>query len=68
MPFEEVPELVANRRVFLLKSNAYVAMNQVHESSGWPLLKKLFVKEVFLTMEGPSIHKIGGIYSCFSFS
>ncbi|KAL0925589.1 hypothetical protein M5K25_003944 [Dendrobium thyrsiflorum] len=29
VPFEEVPELVANRRVFLLKGNAYVAMNQV---------------------------------------
>ncbi|KAG0464194.1 hypothetical protein HPP92_020263 [Vanilla planifolia] len=29
VPFQEVPELVANRRVFLLKGNAYVAMNQV---------------------------------------
>lgn len=29
VPFEEVPELVAGRRVFLLKGYAYVAMNQV---------------------------------------
>ncbi|XP_019704573.1 probable DNA primase large subunit [Elaeis guineensis] len=29
VPFEEVPELVASRRVFLLKGYAYVAMNQV---------------------------------------
>ncbi|KAA8533335.1 hypothetical protein F0562_033132 [Nyssa sinensis] len=29
VPFEEVPELVASRRVFILKGNAYVAMNQV---------------------------------------
>ncbi|PKA57829.1 putative DNA primase large subunit [Apostasia shenzhenica] len=28
VPFEEVPELVGSRRVFLLKGNAYVAMNQ----------------------------------------
>ncbi|WOL14447.1 putative DNA primase large subunit [Canna indica] len=28
-PFEEVPDLVANRRVFLLKGFAYVAMTQV---------------------------------------
>ncbi|KAI0524604.1 hypothetical protein KFK09_003981 [Dendrobium nobile] len=33
VPFEEVPELVANRRVFLLKGNAYVAMNQVKWTS-----------------------------------
>ncbi|RWW81278.1 hypothetical protein BHE74_00010356 [Ensete ventricosum] len=30
VPFEEVPELVAGRRVFMLKGFAYVAMNQVH--------------------------------------
>ena len=29
VPFEEVPELVAGRKVFLQKGNAYVAMNQV---------------------------------------
>ncbi|KAL6344272.1 hypothetical protein AAG906_037837 [Vitis piasezkii] len=29
VPFEEVPELVAGRRVFLHKGHAYVAMNQV---------------------------------------
>lgn len=29
VPFEEVPELVAGRRVFLQKGHAYVAMNQV---------------------------------------
>ncbi|CAL5418713.1 unnamed protein product [Camellia sinensis] len=29
VPFEEVPELVASRRVFILKGHAYVAMNQV---------------------------------------
>ncbi|CAL9187240.1 unnamed protein product [Musa hybrid cultivar] len=29
VPFEEVPELVAGRRVFMLKGFAYVAMNQV---------------------------------------
>ncbi|RWR80005.1 putative DNA primase large subunit [Cinnamomum micranthum f. kanehirae] len=29
VPFEEVPELVASRRVFLRKGYAYVAMNQV---------------------------------------
>lgn len=30
VPFEEVPELFASRRVFLQKGFAYVAMNQVH--------------------------------------
>ncbi|XP_058103144.1 probable DNA primase large subunit isoform X2 [Magnolia sinica] len=29
VPFEEVPDLVAGRRVFMLKGYAYVAMNQV---------------------------------------
>ncbi|KAK9286885.1 hypothetical protein L1049_015292 [Liquidambar formosana] len=29
VPFEEVPELVAGRRVFIHKGHAYVAMNQV---------------------------------------
>uniref|UniRef100_A0A3Q7G0A7 DNA primase large subunit n=1 Tax=Solanum lycopersicum TaxID=4081 RepID=A0A3Q7G0A7_SOLLC len=29
VPFEEVPELVAGRRVFIQKGNAYIAMNQV---------------------------------------
>lgn len=29
MPFEEVPELVATRRVYIQKGHAYVAMNQV---------------------------------------
>jgi DNA primase large subunit len=29
VPFEEVPELVAGRRVFLHKGHAFVAMNQV---------------------------------------
>ncbi|KAK8627563.1 hypothetical protein V6N13_135172 [Hibiscus sabdariffa] len=29
VPFEEVPELVAGRRVFICKGHAYVAMNQV---------------------------------------
>ncbi|PIN08357.1 Eukaryotic-type DNA primase, large subunit [Handroanthus impetiginosus] len=29
VPFEQVPDLVANRRVFILKGYAYVAMNQV---------------------------------------
>ncbi|KAM6562660.1 hypothetical protein CsatB_022658 [Cannabis sativa] len=29
VPFEEVPELVASRRVFILKGNAYIAANQV---------------------------------------
>ncbi|KAL7241294.1 hypothetical protein ACSBR2_006836 [Camellia fascicularis] len=29
VPFEEVPELVASRRVFILKGHAYVAMHQV---------------------------------------
>ncbi|ERN09898.1 probable DNA primase large subunit isoform X1 [Amborella trichopoda] len=29
VPFEEVPELVAGRRVYMLKGDAYVAMNQV---------------------------------------
>ncbi|KAM7487116.1 hypothetical protein LguiB_024600 [Lonicera macranthoides] len=29
VPFEEVPELVATRRVFIQKGHAYVAMNQV---------------------------------------
>lgn len=29
VPFEEVPELVAGRRVFIHKGYAYVAMNQV---------------------------------------
>lgn len=30
VPFEEVPELVATRRVFIQKGHAYVAMNQVN--------------------------------------
>ena len=29
VPFEEVPELVASRRVYILKGQAYVAMSQV---------------------------------------
>jgi DNA primase large subunit len=29
VPFEQVPDLVASRRVFLSKGYAYVAMNQV---------------------------------------
>lgn len=29
VPFEEVPELVATRRVYIQKGHAYVAMNQV---------------------------------------
>jgi len=29
VPFEEVPDLVASRRVFLSKGYAYVAMSQV---------------------------------------
>ncbi|KAG8639962.1 hypothetical protein MANES_13G009300v8 [Manihot esculenta] len=29
VPFEEVPELVAGRRIFICKGHAYVAMNQV---------------------------------------
>ncbi|KAF4390549.1 hypothetical protein F8388_006046 [Cannabis sativa] len=29
VPFEEVPELVASRRVFILKGHAYIAANQV---------------------------------------
>lgn len=29
VPFEEVPELVAGRRVFVHKGHAYVAMHQV---------------------------------------
>ncbi|KAL6185844.1 hypothetical protein ACLB2K_041967 [Fragaria x ananassa] len=29
VPFEEVPELVASRRVFICKGNAYIAMSQV---------------------------------------
>lgn len=29
VPFEEVPELVAGRRVYIHKGNAYVAMHQV---------------------------------------
>ncbi|KAE8716621.1 putative DNA primase large subunit [Hibiscus syriacus] len=32
VPFEEVPELVAGRRVFIYKGHAYVAMNQSHNS------------------------------------
>jgi hypothetical protein len=47
VPFEEVPDLVASRRVFLSKGYAYVAMSQVccyHENKKfnscfgwWPL-------------------------------
>lgn len=33
VPFEEVPELVAGRKVLLQKGHAYVAMNQVHINS-----------------------------------
>lgn len=29
VPFEEVPELVAGRRVFISKGHAYIAMSQV---------------------------------------
>lgn len=29
VPFEEVPELVASRKVYIHQGNAYVAMNQV---------------------------------------
>jgi DNA primase large subunit len=29
VPFEEVPELVAGRKVFISQGYAYVAMNQV---------------------------------------
>ncbi|XP_057776999.1 probable DNA primase large subunit [Salvia miltiorrhiza] len=29
VPFEQVPDLVASRRVFIMKGHAYVAMNQV---------------------------------------
>lgn len=32
VPFEEVPELVAGRKVFVHRGHAYVAMNQVTPS------------------------------------
>lgn len=36
VPFEEVPELVASRRVFLHRGYAYVAMNQVNVNAYSP--------------------------------
>lgn len=33
VPFEEVPELVSGRRVYIHKGYAYVAMNQVNGTS-----------------------------------
>lgn len=35
MPFEEVPELVAGRKVFINQGYAYVAMNQVDYFNCW---------------------------------
>lgn len=37
VPFEEVPELVAGRRVFIQKGKAYIAMNQVFIVFLWKL-------------------------------
>ena len=37
VPFEEVPELVAGRRVYVHKGYAYVAMNQVNFVGDYPI-------------------------------
>lgn len=37
VPFEEVPELVAGRRVYVHKGYAYVAMNQVNFIGDYPI-------------------------------
>lgn len=47
VPFEEVPELVAGRRVYIHKGHAYVAMNQVKNSGvSWLFFVSFFFLEI----------------------
>lgn len=71
VPFEEVPELVASRRVFLLKGYAYVAMNQVNINLiGCPIYFncKIVVFSPCLLIINRYLVVLGGIACCHSIS
>lgn len=71
VPFEEVPELVASRRVFLLKGYAYVAMNQVNINLFGYLIYfncKIVVFSPFLLIINRYLVVLGGIACCHSIS
>ena len=42
VPFEEVPELVAGRRVFIHKGHAYIAANQVSVNTCYEFWKSSY--------------------------
>ncbi|KAE8705473.1 DNA primase large subunit [Hibiscus syriacus] len=61
VPFEEVPELVAGRRVFIYKGHAYVAMNQV-VSLVVTQFRSYLSKALILTNSIEYVYK--GIHKC----